>query len=191
MYQYLSIVSSRLDSGYAGENDSLVAKWELVTVSLGKKVVGCKWVYIVKLNPDRSLARLKARLPKDIHMFMDWTMWTPPQSQKWHLCEYLCRWQRHTTGHFISWISKMLFSMIFLMRKFNGATIRLWYSGRVCEGLQVEEVTLRSETVSESLVWALRGSGIQKFGLCRAEKNYSCVLADTRWEENPTDCVYR
>ena len=64
-------------------------------------------------------------------------------------------------------------------------------SRRVCEGLQVEEVTLRSETVSESLVWALRGSGIQKFGLCRAEKNYSCVLADTRWEENPTDCVYK
>ena len=35
------------------------------------------------------------------------------------------------------------------------ATTRLCYSKGVCEGLHIEEVTLRSETISESLVWAL------------------------------------
>jgi len=36
--------------------------WDLVSIPPGKKVVGCKWVYTVKLNPDGTLARLKARL---------------------------------------------------------------------------------------------------------------------------------
>jgi len=36
--------------------------WELVTLPPGKKVVGCKWVDTIKLNPDGSLARLKTRL---------------------------------------------------------------------------------------------------------------------------------
>ena len=28
----------------------------------GKKVVGCKWVFAIKVNPDGSVVRLKARL---------------------------------------------------------------------------------------------------------------------------------
>jgi len=30
--------------------------------STEEEIIGCKWVYSVKLNPDGSLARLKARL---------------------------------------------------------------------------------------------------------------------------------
>ena len=33
--------------------------WDLVP---GKKAIGCRWVFVVKFNPDGSVARLKARL---------------------------------------------------------------------------------------------------------------------------------
>ncbi|OIT33849.1 putative mitochondrial protein, partial [Nicotiana attenuata] len=35
--------------------------WDLVDLPKGKKPVGCKWVFTVKVNPDGSVARLKAR----------------------------------------------------------------------------------------------------------------------------------
>jgi len=47
--------------------------WELVTLSSGKKAVGCKWVYNVKLNLDGSLARLKARLVAKRLFISVWT----------------------------------------------------------------------------------------------------------------------
>ena len=55
------------------------------------------------------------------------------------------------------------------------------------KGLQIEEVTLRPETVSESLVWAF-ASVNQKLGLCRSEKNLY-ILADTAWKESPASCI--
>ncbi|RVX01807.1 Retrovirus-related Pol polyprotein from transposon TNT 1-94 [Vitis vinifera] len=36
--------------------------WKLVDLPQEKKVVGYKWVFVVKVNPDGSVARLKARL---------------------------------------------------------------------------------------------------------------------------------
>ena len=36
--------------------------WELVPPPLGKSVVGCKWVFNVKVGPGRQVDRLKARL---------------------------------------------------------------------------------------------------------------------------------
>ncbi len=36
--------------------------WDLVPYPLGKKIVGCKWVYTVKQNPDGKIERYKARL---------------------------------------------------------------------------------------------------------------------------------
>ncbi|KAL5768866.1 hypothetical protein ACOSQ2_015649 [Xanthoceras sorbifolium] len=36
--------------------------WHLVDLLSGKRAIGCKWVFTVKVNPDRSVARLKARL---------------------------------------------------------------------------------------------------------------------------------
>ena len=34
--------------------------WELVPLPKGKKTVGCRWIYTVKLNPDGSINRYKA-----------------------------------------------------------------------------------------------------------------------------------
>ena len=36
--------------------------WDLVRLHAGKKATGCRWVFTVKINPDGSIARLKARL---------------------------------------------------------------------------------------------------------------------------------
>ena len=36
--------------------------WELVTLPSGKSLVGCLWVYTVKVGPDGQVDRLKARL---------------------------------------------------------------------------------------------------------------------------------
>ncbi|XP_071900983.1 uncharacterized protein [Coffea arabica] len=36
--------------------------WNLVNLPAGKKAIGSKWVFVVKFNPDGSVARLKARL---------------------------------------------------------------------------------------------------------------------------------
>ena len=36
--------------------------WDLVTLLFGKTLVGCRWVYTVKIGPDGRVDRLKARL---------------------------------------------------------------------------------------------------------------------------------
>ena len=36
--------------------------WELVPLPEGKKMVECRWIFTVKLNPDGSINRYKARL---------------------------------------------------------------------------------------------------------------------------------
>ena len=36
--------------------------WDLVTLSHGKSVVGCKWIYKIKTRSDESIERYKARL---------------------------------------------------------------------------------------------------------------------------------
>ena len=36
--------------------------WDIVDLPPGKKAIGCKWVYKVKLKPDVTLERCKARL---------------------------------------------------------------------------------------------------------------------------------
>jgi hypothetical protein len=36
--------------------------WELVPLPPDKKIVGCKWVYTIKFNPDDSVEQLKACL---------------------------------------------------------------------------------------------------------------------------------
>jgi len=36
--------------------------WELVPLPARKKAIECRWVYIIKLNPDETLAYLKAHL---------------------------------------------------------------------------------------------------------------------------------
>ena len=36
--------------------------WGLVTLPVGKSLIGCRWVYTVKINPDGGVDRLKTRL---------------------------------------------------------------------------------------------------------------------------------
>ena len=36
--------------------------WDLVCLPIGKKAIGCRWVFTVKVNPNGSIARLKACL---------------------------------------------------------------------------------------------------------------------------------
>ena len=36
--------------------------WNLVDLPIRKNVMGCKWVFAIKVNPDGLVARLKARL---------------------------------------------------------------------------------------------------------------------------------
>ena len=36
--------------------------WNLVQLPTEKKVIGCRWMFGVKVNPDGSFAILKARL---------------------------------------------------------------------------------------------------------------------------------
>ena len=46
------------------EMDALIddGTWDLVCLLTGKKVIGCRLVFIVKVNPNGSIARLKACL---------------------------------------------------------------------------------------------------------------------------------
>ena len=36
--------------------------WEMVELSMGKRTIGCKWVFSVKYKPDGTIDRYKARL---------------------------------------------------------------------------------------------------------------------------------
>ena len=36
--------------------------WDLIRLPAGKKPIGCRWVFIVKVNPDGSIDRLKVHL---------------------------------------------------------------------------------------------------------------------------------
>ena len=50
--------------GWIEEMDALTdnGTWDLVCLPVGKKAIVCHWVFIVKFNPDGSIARLKTRL---------------------------------------------------------------------------------------------------------------------------------
>ena len=51
-------------SAMIDEMDALIdnGTWDLIRLLVGKKVIGCCWVFTVKVNPDGSIAWLKARL---------------------------------------------------------------------------------------------------------------------------------
>ena len=39
-----------------------IGTWDLVTLPVGKSLIGCCWVYTIKIGPDGGVDRLKARL---------------------------------------------------------------------------------------------------------------------------------
>jgi hypothetical protein len=41
--------------------------WDLVPLSLGKSVVGCRWMYKIKTNSDGSIERYKASLVAKVY----------------------------------------------------------------------------------------------------------------------------
>ena len=41
--------------------------WNLLQLPTGNKAIGCRWVFAVKVNPDGSVARLKARLVAKVY----------------------------------------------------------------------------------------------------------------------------
>ena len=52
--------------------------WNLVHLPIGKEAIGCRWVFAVKVNPDGSVARLKARLvAKWYAQTYGWTIMIP------------------------------------------------------------------------------------------------------------------
>jgi len=61
--------------------------WELISLPSGKFVVGCKWVFAIKVGRDGTIDRLKDRLVAKVLvwtiviLFLQW--------QKWHLFAYL------------------------------------------------------------------------------------------------------
>jgi len=48
-----------IDEMQALENNGT---WELVPLLLGKKTIGCRWVYTIKVGPNSEVDRLKAQL---------------------------------------------------------------------------------------------------------------------------------
>ena len=40
----------------------ILNRWDLVWLPIEKKAIGCRWVFAMKVNPDGSVARSKARL---------------------------------------------------------------------------------------------------------------------------------
>ena len=51
--------SAMMDEMQALDDNST---WDLVPLPIGKKAIGCRWVFAIKSNPDVSVARLKAHL---------------------------------------------------------------------------------------------------------------------------------
>ena len=64
--------------------------WELVPLPFGKSVVGCKWVFAIKVGPKGTIDRLEARLVAKgyTHIFgLDYGD-TFSQWQRWLLFAY-------------------------------------------------------------------------------------------------------
>ena len=64
LIRFLKLSLTLVGSVMIKEMDDMVdiGTWDLVRLPNGKKAIGCRWVFSVKVHPDGSIARLKARL---------------------------------------------------------------------------------------------------------------------------------
>ncbi|XP_022004100.1 uncharacterized mitochondrial protein AtMg00820-like [Helianthus annuus] len=94
--------------------------WDLELLPPCKRVVGCRWVFTVKLNPDGSLHCLKARLVvKDYYQAygIDYDE-TFSQLPKCPLCIFVLLLLPFTIGRSTNLMSGTPFLMVFLRRRF-------------------------------------------------------------------------
>ena len=154
---------------------------KLITLSLRKKVIGYKWVYIVKLNPNGSLTHLKARLVAKSYSQvyeLDYVNTFSPITKM-----AVIRIMISLTATYYWPLHQLDIKNVFLNDILNEEVYMeqhqvLLLKGVCIESLHVEEVTLWSKRVSESLIWVF-ASVIQEFDLCRSREKSLCVLTNT------------
>ena len=93
--------------------------WDLVVLPSGKSLVGCRWVYTVKVGPDGHVDRLKARLVANGYtQVYGYDYGHSPLLPRLLMSVYFSPWLLCVLDLFISWILKMSSFMMILSRKF-------------------------------------------------------------------------
>ena len=67
--------------------------WDLVPLLIGKKVIGCRWVFAIKFNHNGSVAKLKARLVAKGHAQtygIDYSDTFSPVAKLTSVCFFCC-----------------------------------------------------------------------------------------------------
>lgn len=146
--------------GYA-YRDECIGKnhtWDTVDLSLGKSIVGCKWVYTVKLKVDGSVDRYKAHLvTKRVYP----NVWN---QLSWNICSN-CKNEFHTYSDllgcpqrltFTSTWCKKCFSLWGFERSVYETSFRFspFYCQRKC--MQIKKIIVWVKTIPKGVVWKVQ-----------------------------------
>ncbi|XP_024171454.1 uncharacterized mitochondrial protein AtMg00820-like [Rosa chinensis] len=112
--------------------------WELVSLTPGKKTVGCRWVYIVKHNSDGSVDKYKARL----------------------VAKGYTRKYGVDYDEIFAPVAKINTIRVLLLINLNEEVYmdfasEIWYFHWSQGGVSFKEVPIWSQTMSKSLVWPI------------------------------------